>query len=163
MQDLNQWSISRAVRSDNHEELQLYGFSDASEKAYGACLYLRTLNNDEHRSILLCAKSRVAPLKSVSIPRLELCAALLLARLCKIVQESLKFEYSRTILWTDSMIVLNWINTSPHELKTFIANRISEIQELSAVENWKHVPTADNPADHVSRGQNPVDFLENMQ
>lgn len=163
LHQLNDWSISRAVRSGKHEELQLHGFSDASEKAYGACLYLRTTNKCEHRSILLCAKSRVAPLKSVSIPRLELCAALLLARLCRVVHESLKLDFSKIILWTDSTIVLNWINTSPHELKTFIANRTSEIQELTSAENWRHVLTADNPADHVSRGQLPVEFLSNTQ
>ncbi|XP_018399184.1 PREDICTED: uncharacterized protein LOC108776927 [Cyphomyrmex costatus] len=88
LRDIN---ISRlVVSSEQHTSLEIHGFSDASENAYGACIYLRsTLADGRHITKLLCSKSRVAPLKSISLPRLELCAALLLAQLLKKVTDSL--------------------------------------------------------------------------
>ncbi|MCI0558466.1 MAG: hypothetical protein MN733_08220, partial [Nitrososphaera sp.] len=69
-------------------------------------------------------------------------------------------KIDQTFLWTDSTIVLHWIHTSPHQLKTFVANRVSEIQSKSNVDDWRHVRTHDNPADIASRGQTPEEFLQ---
>ncbi|XP_033317549.1 uncharacterized protein LOC117215270 [Bombus bifarius] len=143
-----------SLPADVHTEWSKY------ERAYGACVYLRTITPDGHVwTRLLTAKSKVAPLKSQTIPRLELSGALLLASLATTVLQALPSNTSRTVYWTDSTIVLHWINTSPHTLKTFVANCVTEIQQKTHTSDWRHIPTADNPADLISRGQSPEDFL----
>ncbi|XP_071878302.1 uncharacterized protein [Bombus fervidus] len=157
---LNNIRFPRKTIIKSAAEIELHGFCDASEKAYGACIYLRTITPDGHVWIrLLTAKSKVAPLKSLTIPRLELSGALLLTSLTTTVRQALQNNISRTVYWTDSTIVLHWINTSPHTLKTFVANRVSDIQNKTHTSDWRHIPTADNPADLISRGQLPEDFL----
>ncbi|XP_051165958.1 uncharacterized protein LOC127284527 [Leptopilina boulardi] len=158
---INEWSLERAVRLYQSADLQLHGFADASEKAYGACIYVRTTNDDQHRSVLLCARSRVAPLKVVTLPRLELCASVLLTKLLNTVKDSLRCKIDKIRLWSDSMIVLSWIKSSPHQFNTFVANRVAEIQESTNASMWGHVRSEDNPADVISRGQMPRDFITN--
>ncbi|XP_068987590.1 uncharacterized protein [Bombus flavifrons] len=146
------------IKAANH--IELHGFCDASERAYGACVYLRSTNPEGHtQTQILTARSKVAPLKSLTIPRLELSGALLLASLMSLIKKSLNIKISRTVYWTDSTIVLQWIKSSPHMLKTFVANRVAEIQTKTNIDDWRHVPTNDNPADLISRGQTPKEFL----
>ncbi|XP_033363018.1 uncharacterized protein LOC117241148 [Bombus vosnesenskii] len=157
---LNNVRFPRKAIIESAIEIVLHGFCDASEKAYGPCVYLRTLNtNGRVWTQLLTAKSKVAPLKYQTIPRLELSGALLLTSLMSTVQQAPSHKITRTIYWTDSTIVLHWLNTSPHTLKTFVANRVSEIQTKTSIHDWRHVPTDDNPADLISRGQTPEEFL----
>ncbi|XP_044597974.1 uncharacterized protein LOC123274434 [Cotesia glomerata] len=131
-------------------------------KAYGACIYLRSQDNEGRiKVVLLCSKSRVAPLKSISLPRLELCGALLLSELYVCVKKSININIQRTVFWSDSTIVIHWINTPPHLLQTFVGNRISEIQSKTDSSTWRHVRSEDNPADAISRGQLPSEFLKN--
>jgi len=139
--------------------VELHGFCDASMSAYGACLYLRSETNGESKVHLLCAKSRVAPLKALTIPRLELSAALLLAELIVNAKEAIDFDCTFHC-WPDSSIVLAWIRQAPREINVFVSNRIAKFQEMTKDMTWHHVPTNLNPADVVSRGCTPRKLLE---
>lgn len=137
-------------------KIEIHGYADASTKAYGCCLYLRVIyNNNFSECNLICSKSRVAPLRTVSLPRLELCACLLLGQLIhKILQiyDKSTISISSVNLWTDSQIALAWIDSHPSRWNIFVANRVAQIQKLTAGAVWRHVKTTDNPADYVSRG-----------
>jgi len=159
--ELNQLKVPRRVRTEDCARLELHGFSDASQNAYGACVYVRSITNDKEIQVqLLCAKTRVAPLKVQTIPRLELCAALTLARLMKGVMNSLNTLVDRIVYWSDSTIVLNWLKTQPNKLQVFVSNRVAEIQELTDGYEWRHVPTQENPADILSRGLYPRQLVQ---
>lgn len=151
---LNKLIVPRCIMiRDEISELQIHGFLDASMEAFGACLYMVATNTQGERiSRLICAKSRVAPLKTLSLPRLELCGAVLLARLVAKIVPKLRLPGIRRILWTDSSIVLAWISSPSASLKTFVAHRVGEIQDLTSISEWSHVPTKANPADLISRG-----------
>nr|CAH7749577.1 unnamed protein product [Callosobruchus chinensis] len=145
--------LPRQVMLHNASRIELHGFCDASQRAYGACVYVKSIINDTSSTQLLCSKSRVAPLKTVSLPRLELCGALLLTRLMSKVLEYIKISVDSVSYSTDSSIVLCWISAPPpNTWKLFVSNRISKIQGSTDVSQWKHVASADNPADLVSRG-----------
>jgi len=137
--------------------VELRGFCDASMSAYGAFLYLRSETNGESKVHLFCAKSRVAPLKAITIPRLELSAALLLAELIVNAKEAIDFDCTFHC-WSGSSIVLAWIRQPPREF--FVSNRIAKIQKMTKDMIWHHVPTNLNPADVVSRGCTPRELLE---
>lgn len=136
----------------------LHGFADASEMAYGAVLYARVEAVDSVQCVLIAAKSRVAPLKTVTIPRLELCAAQLLSELLHIFRKSTKYAHVKATLWSDSEIVLAWLVKDAAALKTFVNNRVQRIQRLTSDCDWRHVPSGDNPADLLSRGMTPAEL-----
>lgn len=132
---------------------EIHGFSDASQLAYGAVLYLRAENTKgQVSSRLFFSKSRVAPIKEISLPRLELCGAHILAKLVSKELPTLEMNIARVHLWTDSSIVLAWLHETPSKRTTFGANRVSEIQELTINFEWKHIASHQNPADLISRG-----------
>jgi hypothetical protein len=161
MKEMSQIAIDRFVLTSlSPKEIQIHGFSDACMNGYGACVYVRCVDSDGKVKVtLLCSRSRVAPLSSKTIPRLELCAATLLANLYQTVKASLVegIKY-KTYLWTDSMITLAWIRMRSRNLKTFVAHRVADIQELTCIEDWRFVGTADNPADVLSRGLKPSEI-----
>ncbi|GFS71584.1 uncharacterized protein TNCV_5052551 [Trichonephila clavipes] len=110
--------IPRYCLQDKSIRTELHGFSDSSEKAYGAALYLQCINTSGEISVrLLCFISKVAPLKSITIPRLELCGAVLLSKLLKRTLDAFKVNISQIYLWTDSSIVLAWIKKPLAQLK----------------------------------------------
>ena len=153
IQHVHEIRISRSARIEFSDRVELHGFADASERAYGACTYLRTLSRSgEWKARLLCTKSRVAPLKSVSLPRLELCGALLLAQLADKVKAALEFSIIKERYYSYSTIVIAWIQAPSNRWKTFVANRVAEIQRLTPADCWNHVASEDNPADLLSRG-----------
>lgn len=119
-----------------------------------ACVYLRVHGEDPEHSItsLVTAKTKVTPLKRITIPRLELCAALLLARLATSVRTSLELDLVPIHLWTDSTVTLIWVRSSPSWWKDFIRNRVATIHELVPGAHWHHTPSEDNLADIASRG-----------
>jgi len=162
---LNNISIPRLVKIKGEvTTIQIHGFSDASERAFGACVYIRSGNvNGKLRSQLLCSKSRVSPVKQVSIPRLELCGAQLLARLIKKVLPILCIPIDSVHLWTDSRLVLTWLQDIPTRWNTHVANRVSEIQDITSNFLWHHVASEDNPADILSRGAGPEELWRNSQ
>ncbi|XP_011691571.1 PREDICTED: uncharacterized protein LOC105452295 [Wasmannia auropunctata] len=163
LESMGRVSFDRKLLVDDCHNIQIHGFCDASSVGYGACLYVRS-SGKRGKTIcrLACAKSRVAPLKTVTIPRLELCGALLLARLYREVSSASNVKPDKVVFWCDSTIVLHWLKTSPHSLKTYVANRVSEIQEITGPHAWRHVGSEDNPADAASRGQLPNAFLRNQ-
>ncbi|KAL7726592.1 hypothetical protein ACLKA6_010457 [Drosophila palustris] len=153
LRDLHKISIPRYVRLNFYQQVQVHGFADASSHAYGCCIYIRTCNKKDVGVSLLTAKSRVAPLNVKTIPRLELCAALLLAKLWQQVSSTMtKFTIDSVNFWSDSQVTLYWLERDSCTLGTFVANRVAEAQELSNGVVWRHVPTDSNPADLVSRG-----------
>ncbi|GFX81173.1 uncharacterized protein TNCV_1911651 [Trichonephila clavipes] len=139
--------------SGDSSEVQIHTFSDASQKAYGAAAFLRVKHKDRVSVDLVTSKSRVAPLKRLSLPRLELMGALLAARLAKEVKKILDQKCStRAFFWTDSQVTLHWIKGPNHRWKPFVANRVREIQSLTDPNSWFHCSGKDNPADLLTRG-----------
>lgn len=159
---IEQITVPRWLNTRNGSEIQLHGFADASSIAYGATIYIRVIApNGEPSCFLLGCKTRIAPVKTITIPRLELCAAELLARYMLYVRSVLtSLANIQVTFWTDSEVVLFWIKKLPCTLKTFVANRVSSIQEATAGSNWRHVASRDNPADIASRGSSAVELKD---
>ncbi|UYV63615.1 hypothetical protein LAZ67_2004977 [Cordylochernes scorpioides] len=159
---LKEIKIPRYLNSSSSEieELQLHGFCDASLNAYSAVFYLKTrFKNQKIKINLITSKTKVAPLKTITIPRLELSAALLLAQLNQVILESFPFQPDKTFLWTDSQICIDWIRSDASRWKAFVSNRVSSIQNLTQITDWFHVSSQDNPADCASRGIMPQDLV----
>lgn len=158
---LNEKKVNRWIQYTPDCHIELHGFSDASEQAYSAVVYSRIVDKGgKIHSTIIASKTRVAPLKQVSLPKLELCAVVLLIDLLKIIKQALKIDKIYTHVWTDSEIVLAWINGEPKRWKTFIANRVSKIQQYVEPSNCHHVISAENPADCASRGIFPHELLQ---
>ena len=165
MKRLNEVSFPRGLFALNSASQPILCiFADASEYAFGACAYLRWEKKDGTFEVrFIAAKSRVAPLKKLTIPRLELQAALLASRLSKIIQKESRLEFNEIIYFTDSTIVLAWIQSTSRVYKQFVSSRIGEIQSNSNPSQWRHIPSECNVADDVSRGIAVDDLSQRWQ
>ncbi len=141
----------------------MHVFCDASEKAYGSVAYLRIETGDYIQVAFIMARSRVAPKKQLSVPRLELCAALSGAQLAKTLNSELTLNIRQTVMWSDSTTVLHWIKSESCNYKVFVGTRIAEIQDLIGCENWNYVDTDNNPADDITRGKTLIDLYHNCR
>ena len=152
------FEVPRCYKKETPTETSLHTFTDASGQAYGAVSYIRNVYSDGSVTVrIVMAKARVTPLKAVSIPRLELMAAVLGLQLATKIKELLGITC--LVWWTDSMDVLHWIRGQSRKYKPFIAHRISKIQSDSSPVQWRHVPGKINPADLASRGSSMTNLI----
>lgn len=163
---LSELSVSRCVKPASFgptESAQIHLFSDASQDGYGVVAYL-LLNNErgETQVSFLIGKSRVAPLKQMTIPRMELTAAVVAVKVDRMLREELQLPLKKSVFWTDSTTVLSYIENDSIRFKTFVANRISLIRELTDRSQWKYVSSSQNPADLASRGLKIENFIKSV-
>ncbi|KAL7870303.1 hypothetical protein SRHO_G00078000 [Serrasalmus rhombeus] len=147
-------SFRKIVRTELHH------FSDASISGYGQCSYLRLSNEEgDVHSALVIGKSRVAPTKLTTIPRLELTAAVVSVKVSNVLKEELVYAYIQEFFWTDSKVVLGYIKNEARRFHTFIANRVQRIHLSTTPQQWKYIPITENPTDRASRGLTVSELL----
>ncbi|XP_070526960.1 uncharacterized protein [Cardiocondyla obscurior] len=161
---LNHLAIPRWLKGIRQNvTIELHGYLDASQQAMAAAIYIKIVLNDRNiNTQLVCAKTRVAPIKKMTIPRLELTAALMLTKLIVNVQKALNLNDINIHCWTDSSITLEWINSHPSKWKDFVRNRVAAIHDLLPTSKWHFVPSKQNPADCATRGITPDKLINNL-
>ena len=164
---LEQFTVERCLKPKNFGRIvssQLHNFADASQEGYGAVSYLRLVNQDGNvYCAFLMGKSRQTPQKSVTIPRLELFAAVVATRLNNMMRRELDIAVDDEFFWSDSTCVLSYIANQDKRFQTFVANRITTIHEGSRLSQWNYVDTSSNPADDASRGLSAEEFIRNKR
>ncbi|GFY04694.1 integrase catalytic domain-containing protein [Trichonephila clavipes] len=149
--------VSEAEKSD----LSLHVFCDASKAAYASCVFLRTEVGGAITCQLVQARARVASIKPITIPRLELLACTIGSRLINTTKIDLRLENVPIYCWSDSVNALYWIKRKEN-WGTFVNNRVQEIRRLTNPEDWKHIPGILNPADLPSRGCGVVELIASL-
>ncbi|XP_058827913.1 uncharacterized protein LOC131687843 [Topomyia yanbarensis] len=144
--------------SSEIRNLQWHVFTDASENAYGCVAYFRAEIGGKVHCTLVMSRSKVAPLKQLTIPRLELQAAVLGARLAQTVQQNHSFKIEQVFLWTDSRNVLSWIKSDQRRYRQYVGFRIGEILSLTNATDWLWIPTKYNEADRVTKWKQGASF-----
>ncbi|XP_071041466.1 uncharacterized protein [Parasteatoda tepidariorum] len=139
-------------------DVTIHVFCDASERAYGTVLYVRFTEDTKFHVRMVCSRNRLSPLKRITLPRLELLAALLGARLLHYFCTETKLDRNTATLWSDSTVALNWIQGDPNRWKTFVCNQTKEILNYTNPTQWRYCPGNENPADHLSRGVAPTEL-----
>lgn len=151
--------IPRWIQRGPATKVQFHGFADASTLAYAAVVYARiTFADGSIRISIISSKTKVAPLKTITTNKLELCGCVLLANLITRIQKAFDFESSETFLYSDSTTALAWITSHPNHWNIFVANRITDIQQVTETKSWHYIETDQNPADCASRGVLPEDL-----
>ncbi|GFY09514.1 uncharacterized protein TNCV_4321931 [Trichonephila clavipes] len=156
IQILKDVTVPRCMKIDIFTELHV--FVDASKGSYAGCVFARSIVDSRVSEILVRAKSRVAPLKLLSIPRLELMACCVGVRLVNSILKALNMPDLKVTLWSDSTTALWWIKEYGN-WSVFVANRVKEIRQLTQIQSWKYVPVNMNIADLLSRGCSPRQML----
>lgn len=139
-------------------EVQLHCFADASEEAFAAALYWRIRHGSEYTVAFIVGKTRCAPLKLLSVPRLELQAAVMATRLYNTVCKNHNVDITQTVFWTDSRTVLQWLRSTERRFKPFVAHRVSEVLDSTKAAWWRWVPTKENVADDATRSRPTAPF-----
>ena len=143
------------------QAVEMHYFSDASVEGYGQCSYRRLINeHDQVHSSFVVGKARVTPLKHKTIPRLELAAATTPARISEFVRTELEYPEIKEFFWTDSRVVLGYINNEAKRFHVYVANRVQQIHDLTDSNSWFYVDTSNNPADYASRGLTAKQLVE---
>ena len=159
---LNEITIPGSYFCQTVGTIELHVFGDSSQDAFSAVAFLRGKLINDHGVVTQLAfvfgKARVAPMNALTVPKLELQAALLAARLRDEVLCALSLTIDRTFMWSDSSTVLQWL-TSIEKQPTFVAKRVGEILELTTDDEWHYVSTAHNPDDAGTRGMSATDLL----
>ncbi|XP_078485266.1 uncharacterized protein LOC108950654 [Ciona intestinalis] len=162
--ELDQLKVKRCFKPKGFGDLktvEVHHFSDASEKGYGQCSYLRLINeNGEVHCSFIIGKSRAVPLKPITIPRLELTAAVVSAQMSAYLRKHLSYEGYKEFFWVDSQVVLGYLNNDAKRFQVFVANRIQKIRDVSKPEYWFHICGKENPADLASRGVSSSHLLK---
>ena len=154
-------SIDRCIfRGSSVTNAQLHVFVDASQSAMCAVIYLRAKCDEVLQVSFLVGKCRVAPIRSTTIPKLELQAALIGLRLATSIRKFLPLTLNETFFWSDSSTVLQWVASSHKRLPVFVANRVAEILDHSRVDEWNFVPGLQNPADIGTRGVKVIELKQ---
>ncbi|XP_035776777.1 uncharacterized protein LOC118458427 isoform X2 [Anopheles albimanus] len=146
------------ARSDEISKIQLHVFADASEMAYGCVGYFRATVRGEVRCALVMSRTKVAPLKHISIPRLELLAAVLGAQLARAIIDMHSLKPEKVVYWIDASVVLSWIHSERRKYKQFVGAKIGEILNLTDVRDWRWVPTNQNVADMLTKWSTEPDM-----
>ncbi|XP_076853956.1 uncharacterized protein LOC143509279 [Brachyhypopomus gauderio] len=155
LKNLKNIQIPRCYTPENFGKIlrtELHHFSDASSRGYGQCTYIRLVSEDNVHCALIMGKARVAPTKVVTIPRLELTAAVISAAVSSMLKEELELRIDEEHFWTDSRVVLGYVSNEARRFHVFVANRVQRIRETTDPQQWHYVDTNENPADHASRG-----------
>lgn len=154
--------VLRCLKEDKElRDLTIHTFSDASEKAYAAATYVRHEYEDGTVSTrLVAAKSRLAPLEAMSIPRLELMGALTGLRLTLKICAALELPRNKATFWVDSLNVGFWVQGQSRNFKPFVSHRVGEIHDESSPDQWRYVPTKLNPADQGTRGASVQELVK---
>lgn len=146
------------------KSVELHNLSDASNTGYGRCSYLPLVDdlNQVHCPFVM-GKARVAPLKPVTIPRLELTAALVSIKVSASLQRQLDYERITEVFWTDNQVVLGYTGNDVRRFHVFVANRVQRIWDHSSPDQWRYVKTKDNPAAEASRGLSAEQLVQNSR
>ncbi|VDI08597.1 Hypothetical predicted protein [Mytilus galloprovincialis] len=164
--DLELLKINRCFKPVDFGEvkfIEFHHFSDASSNGYGQCSYVRLFNfKQQVHCALVIGKSRVVPLKPITIPRLELTAAVISVKISAILRDELEYSDKNVTeyFWTDSNVVLGYIANDSRRFHVFVANRVQQIRDNTEPFQWNYVSSAENPADIASRGATPIKLRE---
>ncbi|XP_018404637.1 PREDICTED: uncharacterized protein LOC108781220 [Cyphomyrmex costatus] len=164
LQEIPKITIPRWIGFSSQHGIEVHGFSDASQKAMTAVLYLRVTDSEGLTTVhFVASKTKVAPLKRLTIPRLELCGAVLLTKLVSHFLTVLELKNLPITLWTDSSITHIWLNNHPSKWKEFVRNRVSLVQETLPQAEWRFVPGHCNSSDIATRGATPSQLLDHSE
>lgn len=162
LQNLRIPRCHKPEKFDEVRKAELHHFSDACQDGYGQCSYIRLVDrNGSIQCSLVMGKSRVTPLKPITIPRLELTAALVSSKISSMLRKEMDYEEIKEVFWTDSQTVLGYIGNDARRFHVFVGNRVQEIREHTTPEQWHYVGTKANPADVASRGAGAQELIDN--